>query len=217
MFQKANHLVPAMGLFFAGQQAIREGHTGFGFYLGIVEIVSSVALLVLFAREARAALRPKHLSHPAHPKHHGVDWVDIAAGCVLVVEAIEHWHTTNHIARPIVLSAITTFALGLFHGRIAARASQRRTLRVTDDGLSIAGRVFKARRLHAAWDQLASIDVGERWAVIATRAGRVRRLDLLDLEHPADVRAALFEARRRMTDRLSSGTAEAAASAVEYR
>jgi hypothetical protein len=207
LLQKVNHVIPAMGLFFAGQQAIREGHTGFGFYLGIFEIISSAALVVLFVREARAAFgAPVHRKHPAHPEYHGVDWVDIAAGFVLVAEALEHWHLKHHVARPVILSAITTFWLGLFHGRIAARKGKRRVLRVTEDGVSIPGRLFKARKLQATWSQLASIDVGERWAVIATRAGRVRKLDLQDLEHPAEIRAALREAQARIAGH--AGTAE---------
>jgi hypothetical protein len=216
LLQKLNHVIPAVGLFFAGQQAIREGHTGFGFYLGIFEIVSSAALVVLFVREARAAFapqHPRHPEHPAHPAHPGVDWVDIAAGFVLLAEALEHWHLTHHVARPVILSAMTTFWLGLFHGRIAARKGKRRVLRVTDEGVSIPGRLFKARALQATWSQLASIDIGDRWAVVATRAGRVRKLDLQDLEQPADIRAALREAQARIAG--DAGTAELVPNTVE--
>jgi hypothetical protein len=203
--QKLNHVIPAAGLFFAGMQAIREGHSGLGFYLGVFELVSSAALIVLFARELRAALHPKHPMHPAHSSHHehpthGVDWVDIAAGFVLVAEALEHWHVTHHWPRPTLLTAFTTFALGLFHGRIASKKAKRRVLRVTADGVRVSGRLFKARRLEAGWKDLRSIDIGPRYAVVATQAGRTRKLDLMDLEHPELIRAALSQAQVRLSE-----------------
>jgi hypothetical protein len=230
VLQKLNHAIPAVGLFFAGAQAIGERHTGFGFYLGVFELVSSAALIVLFIREARSALHPAHPTHPASASarehrsagygetspmplrgeggHHGVDWVDIAAGFVLVAEALEHWHLTHHLPRPTILTAISTFALGLFHGRLASKRARRRVLRITEDGLFVAGRPFKARRLDAAWDELSSIDVGARWAVVTTRAGRTRKLDLDDLEDAARVRGALTEARQRLTWHRSSEAQE---------
>jgi hypothetical protein len=186
-----------MGLLFAGLQAVGEGEGGFGFYLGILEILSSGILIVLTAREFRAAVHPKHPKHLEHPAH-GVDWVDIAAGVMLSVEAIEHWHLKHHIARPTILSAVLTFALGLSHGRIAAFRDRRLVLRVTGDGISISARPFKARRLRATWAELKSIELGERWATVTTGAGRVRRLDLPDLEDEGAVRAALLDARQRL-------------------
>ncbi len=201
--QKLNHAVPAIGLLFAGLQAIREGHEGLGFYLGLLEIASSAALIVLFLREARSTLRPAHPAHPTHPTHpthsdhHGVDWVDVAAAFVLAAEALEHWHTTHHIQRPTVLAAISTLALGLFHGRIVRYAADRRALRVTETGLAISGRPMRARKIHATWAELASIEIGQRWAVITTHAGRVRRIDLNDVQQEPRIRAALLEAQQR--------------------
>jgi hypothetical protein len=61
----------------------------------------------------------------------------------------------------------------------------------------VPGRRFKRRKLHASWADIASIDIGERWAVITTRTGRRRKLDLADLEHSDQVRHALEEARQR--------------------
>src|SRR5262249_32915769 len=71
-------------------------------------------------------------------------------------------------------------------------------LRVSDDAIFVPGRPFKARAIRAVWKQLASIDIGERWAVITTRAGRARKLDLQDLENADGIRAALVEAQRRL-------------------
>jgi hypothetical protein len=62
----------------------------------------------------------------------------------------------------------------------------------------VAGRPFKVRKLDVRWSDLRSIDVGERWAVITARSGRVRKLDLPDLEDAAQVRDALRLAQQRL-------------------
>jgi len=198
--QKLNHAVPAIGLLLAGQQAIAEGHHGFGFYLGVFELASAFALIVLTLREIRQAVLPRRGELHDHATHHvhGVDWVDIAAGFVLVAEALEHWHVTGHIQRPTVFSALTTFVLGLSHGRLTAARARKRVLRVDEQGIFVGGRPFKVRKLEARWGDVASVEVGERWGVITTRRGRIRKLDLADLEGEAHVRHALAEAQRRI-------------------
>jgi hypothetical protein len=198
--QKLNHAVPALGLLFAGQQAIARGHEGIGFYLGLFELASAFVLIALTLRELRRVLRPSQHAQPTHHVH-GIDWVDIAAGFVLVAEALEHWHVTHHVQRPTLLSAIATFALGLSHGRIAAARARKRVLRVDDNGIFVAGRPFKVRKLDVRWSEVASVEVAERWGVITTRSGRARKLDLPDLEGEQHVRHALLHARQLLGDR----------------
>lgn len=89
-----------------------------------------------------------------------------------------------------------------------AFASARRTLRIDDERVAIAGRPFKARRLDAPWRDVQSIEVGERWAVVTTRTGQQRKLDLANLESEAAVRAALLHARDRLGALDASNTAE---------
>jgi hypothetical protein len=192
--QKLNHLLPAAGLLWSGLQAVRDGAHGFGLLLGVFEIVSAGALIALTVRELRGA--PAHHHHPhAHP---AVDWVDVAAGFMLVAEVLEHWHLTGHVKRPILLTALLTFAMGLSHGRLQRRIAAKRTLRVTDAGITVPARPFKARKIEATWRDLRSIEVGDRWAVVTMRTGRQRRLDLHDAEAEGAVRAALLEARDRL-------------------
>jgi hypothetical protein len=202
LVQRLNHAIPAFGLLQAGIEAMREEHVGFGFYLGIFELLSAAVLIVLTAREFKRVARPTAHDHPPH-QHHGVDWVDIAAGFMLVAEALEHWHLKHHIARPTILTAIMTFALGLSHGRIVKRVARRRILRVHDEGLLVPGHPFKGRTIDARWDEVASVEVGEKWAIIKTRSGRSRRLNLPDIHNEPQLRAALIEAQNRI--RLSGG------------
>ena len=74
----------------------------------------------------------------------------------------------------------------------------KRVLRVDENGIFVGGRPFKVRKLDAPWADVKSVEVGERWGVIATRSGRVRKLDLPDIEGEAHVRHALREAQRRI-------------------
>ena len=79
------------------------------------------------ARENRSAGYGETSPKPLRGEggHHGVDWVDIAAGFVLMAEVLEHWHQTHHWRRPTILTAITTFALGAGGSRHGARDGVR--------------------------------------------------------------------------------------------
>jgi hypothetical protein len=191
--QKINHAIPAMGLIVAGVQALKDGARGFDLALAIVEIGTSVVLVATIGRSIREA-RKAGKREPQHT--HGIDWVDIWAAAVLFVEAAERWHLRHHIARPLILTAFVTLVLGLSHGRIAAFRRRRRSLRISAEGLYVSGRPFSTFK--APWRDIATIAIAERSAEIRTRTGRVRRLDLADLENADDVRMALEEAQARL-------------------
>lgn len=193
--QKLNHAIPTVGLIYSGLQALQHGVHGFELALAIVEILTSVFLIRSVAQGIRA-LRARG-ARPAHHAH-GVDWADIWAAGVLFAEAGERWHLRHHIARPIILTALVTLALGLFHGRMTAFRERRRSMRLSDDGIYVGGKPFMG--LSARWKDITALNIAERFAEIRTRAGRVRRLDLLDLENAAEVRAALQEGQRRVQD-----------------
>jgi hypothetical protein len=194
ILQKLNHAVPTVGLIASGVQALGQGAERFGLALAIVEILTSAFLIVTLARTIRAARAPAALSH--HGSHGGVDWVDIWAAGVLFVEAGERWHLHHHLARPIILTALLTLALGLAHARVESFRRGRRAMRLTADSIRIPGKPF--RSFDAAWAEIAAIEVNNASAQIRTHAGRVRRLDLLDLENADEVRTAFAEAQRRI-------------------
>ena len=191
--QKLNHAVPTVGLIFSGVQALQHGAEGFELVLAIVEILTSAFLIVTLARSIRAARAATSAHHAPHAR---VDWVDIWAAGVLFAEAGERWHLRHHIARPIILNALLTLALGLAHERMGAFRGRRRSMRLTADGIRIPGKPF--RSFEARWPEIASVRVTDSSAEVRTRAGRVRRLDLADLENAAEVRAAFEEAQRRV-------------------
>jgi hypothetical protein len=194
--QKVQHAAPAVVLFGAGVTALREGPQGAELLLAIVEIVSSALLMGSFAHAIRKARRPANAAE--HPHHHqGVDWIDIFTAAVLFAEAWEHYHVTHHVKRPTIALGIALLSIGLLHGRILRRSEKRRSLRVDEEGLYVGGKPF--RSLHAKWGEIAAIDVAERWGTITLKNGRVRKLDLPDLEGSHHVRAALAAAQQRLT------------------
>jgi len=193
--QKLNHAVPAVGLFAAGFDALRHGVEGSELALATVEMATAGLLLGTMIKSLRAARRAGQAGfHHAH----GVDWMDIFAAAVLFAEVAERYQLNHHthVSRPLVLTALLTLGLGLFHGRMSAWTGRRRSIRVDDAGVSVGGPPF--RRLRAAWSDLASIAVNDRDAEIRTKAGRTRRIDLNDLDNAADVRRALIDARDRL-------------------
>ncbi len=192
--QKLNHALPAAGLIATGLQALRDGARGFELALAAVEIGTSAVLVAMIVRSVREARR-----HGTHGLHHaqGVDWVDIWAAAVLFAEAAERWHLKHHVPRPTLVTALVTLGMGLFHGRITGFGRRRRGLRLTDDGIYVGGRPFAG--FSAKWPDVTAIAITERTAEIRTRTGRVRRIDLADLQNADAVCSALEAARLRLT------------------
>jgi hypothetical protein len=197
--QKINHFIPAFGLLGAGIQTLRAGEHGFPFALAIFEVAVSAALLVTaFTVARRVAGANVHA-------HHGIDWFDVFAAGVLFAEAGEHYHLTHHYARPVILTGILTLGLGLAHGRLTGFAKRRRGFRIDHQGIRISGKPFRGFR--AAWDTIASVDLGARHLVVRTKDGRERRLDLADVINVEQVRLAAGEVQRRLAARAIKATA----------
>jgi hypothetical protein len=197
--QKLQHVIATAGLLTAAFMTLTHDPHGFELWLAVAEIITSAFLITTFARSLRGFLPGRRHVPPSHGAHthRGVDWVDIWAGGVLFVEAAETWRRTGHIWSPPFLAGVATLAIGLFHGRLASRRERQRSLRLTDDGLTIGARPpFNAFK--AEWRDILSITTGEREAEIRTRGGRTRRIDLADLENAHDVRGALATAQRRV-------------------
>lgn len=192
--QKFQHLIPAVPLMTAGLSTLRHGAHGLELALALFEIATCALLFGTVAREIRGLTRRN--SHASHSPHQ-IDWFHVFASAVLLAEAFERWHLSHHWARPTLLTAAVTLGLGLFHGRIDAGMRRRHTLRLDDGGIYVGGKPFRAFR--ATWDDVSSIDVGERYATIRTRRGAERRMDLADLQNPAPIRAALADARARLS------------------
>jgi hypothetical protein len=197
--QKLQHVIAGAGLFFSGMQSLSAGAHGLELALAIAGMITAGLLIAAFARAVRGVARARGThAHPPH-HHHAVDWIDIFAAGMLFAEAAEKYHLRGHIWRPETLAAVATLAIGLLHGKLAARNEQRRSMRLTGDHLVIGGRNKFVRRFTARWDEIAEIRIGDREAAIRTHTGKTRTLNLADLENAPDVRAALTRAQERLT------------------
>jgi hypothetical protein len=188
-----HHAVPAAGLTAAGVHGLVSGVHGLEFLLAAVEVLTSVLLVRAIVKSFRQAGARR--ADGAH-RGHGIDWADVWAAGVLFAEAAERWHLTHRIARATIVTALLTLALGLCHGRIAVRQARRRVLRVDAGGIYLRLRILRPFR--ARWAEIARINVSGDAAEIRTHAGRVRRLDLADLEEADTVRAALAVAQAHL-------------------
>jgi hypothetical protein len=173
---------------------------GFALGLAVAEIAVSVLLFRALAKSFAAFRRAGGPGHSAQAEHaHGVDWIDVLVAGVLAVEAAEHWHTHHHLPRPTVLLALFMLALGLLHGRITALTGRRRALRIDTHGIQVSKRFF--RQFSVPWADIERIEVGEGSASIATRNGRIQRIDLTDLRNSAEARQALLAAQERAQEK----------------
>jgi hypothetical protein len=195
LVQKLQHGAPAFVLLGAGVSALRGEPHGAALLLAIVEIASSVLLMVTVAVAIRRARRPADATAALHA-HHGVDWIDIFTAGVLFTEVAERYHHTHHLARPTLLLASVLLVVGILHARFRTFGARRRSLRVGEHDLYVPGKPFRSMRVK--WADLAGIDLDGRYATIKTRGGRTRKLDLADLEGADHVRAALEQARQRI-------------------
>jgi hypothetical protein len=192
--QKLQHAIPSIVVLGDGLENIsHEGATVLNLALGGVEIVASVLVIGSVIRGFRQLLHHTSREHLDDHHAHGVDWIDISLGGMLLVEAYSKYHATHHIPRPTLLLAAVMFGVGTMHGRLAAWGDRRRELRVGPDGISLSYRKFG--RMTLRWDEVASIETDDRHAKITAIDGRSHRIDLQDVFHPKAVRDALMNAR----------------------
>jgi hypothetical protein len=194
--QKLQHAVPSVVVLGDGISHLQHDPHGLDLALGAAEV--GVSLLVIGTvirgfRKLRA--QPAAAAHAPHSTH-GVDWIDISLGAMLLVEAYAKYHANGHIARPTLLLAFSMFAIGFSHRRIAAWGSRKRELRVTDDGVSVPGRFFSRTTLR--WEDIAEIAIGPDKARVIPVNGRDQVIDIGDALDRDAVRAALEDARSRL-------------------
>jgi len=194
VMQKLQHVVPAAPLLFQGVTRLQHEPHGWSLLLAVAEVGISVLVLGTFVRQLRSTRGREDEDH-GHGGH-GVDWIDVAIGAMLGIEVWAHWYETGHVKRPTVLMAVGIFAIGLLHGRIAARAGRRLALKIDDTGVAIGGRPF--RNFTATWSDLADVVIEPQRARLVRRDGETREIDFQDLRNAADVRAALEGIRLRL-------------------
>ena len=203
--QKLQHAIPSVVVLGDGLSHLSHDPHGVELALGVAEVVVSVLVMGSVIRGFRDLRRRLARGGPDVPVHHGVDWIDIMIGAMLSVEAYAKFDATGRIPRPTIVLAVTMFAMGLLHGRLAAWGERRRQLRVAEDGITIPKRPFS--RVFLPWPQVASIDLDDRWATITAADGRTHRFDFRELLHPNAVRDAFVSAQTQLAESRHAASA----------
>lgn len=193
--QKLQHALPSIIVLGDGLSHLQHDPHGASLALGVAEVLVS-ALVIGSVIRGFIKLRAGATA-PAHGHaHHGVDWIDLFLGTMLLVEAYAKYHATAHLPRPTILLGVVMIVLGFVHGRIAAWGDRRLELRVDDAGISVPGRFF--RRLTLPWPQVAEITVGPAIARVIALDGRDQHVDLADAVNADAIREALAGACARL-------------------
>jgi hypothetical protein len=190
--QKLQHAIPSIVVLTDGLEHLSHEPTLANLALGGVEVVASVLVVGSVIRGFRTMLKETAAGHANHAHAHGVDWIDISLGVMLLVEAYSKYHASGRVPRPTLLLAAVMFVVGSLHGRLAAWGDRRRELRVGPDGISLSYRKFA--RMTLAWSEVASIEVDDRYATVTATDGRSHRINLHDAFHPQAIRDALLAA-----------------------
>lgn len=138
---------------------------------------------------------------PERHHHARVEWTDLAAGAMLLVEAY-HQHREGRPGRALpyatIVTAFVTLGKGLLYERFAGRDARRRVLRLDDDGLHFRwSRLF---RTEVKRRDVASLAVSDDEIVVTTPRGSQRRISLRHVVEPMPVAAAVraWAARERI-------------------
>lgn len=156
----------------------RIGRSGGAAALGWAELAVSAALLVAAVLVA--------LGHREVGR-----WIGVFAGTVFLLEGVSHIYGPK--GRPSLaqaLNGIVLLALAYLSPWLEQRRRVRRILTLDDHGVS-----YRRRKLRGNWYvprvSLLRCWIGPDEAVLYTRDGRERRIDLADLHNRAEVEAAL--------------------------
>lgn len=197
LLQKVQHGVPAVVVFYEGLQRIFTGAGDASRWVGTAEAFAGMLVLGALARAIGRLKWGAGHTPPRQRVHlHQVDWVDIGLAALLLTEVGVHYYDTGHWRRPTMLLAVVTLAVGVLHGRMTAFAAKRRALRITDDGITIGGKLLS--QFTARWSEIARIELADKSAALVLKDGRSQLFDLVDLRHGNDVTRALTRARVRL-------------------
>jgi hypothetical protein len=184
MMGKIQHAVAGFPLFTIGMHKLQEGEE---LPIAIAEMAIGALVLGAFFVELRAALR--HVKGAGHG-HSKIGWFDLAAGGMLIYEAIHAPPITPFYFRATFLTGVVTVLLGLLHHRLHARKAKRRYFRIDDEGIE-----HKApfRSWSIGWNQLKSVDLGGNAAVFERTDGARHTINLGRLHNHEAIRRAVID------------------------
>jgi uncharacterized membrane protein YobD (UPF0266 family) len=168
-----NHLLPGVILLLSGI-GVLMGDESEHIRLPWLNILVGLAALVIIIYEFR-------FSHSE--KHTIVNWVDIVAGFVLLLEGINHYHP-NKIFQPAlfyIIIAVATCGMGIFHARIA------RLWRLEIDETGFFIRLSPFKKVKMKWADISSMKFGDSSINIVTTGNRRARIPLRQIDNKEEV------------------------------
>ena len=168
---KLQHLLAGIPLFLSGFANFQ--HDEAERPLAILEMSVAAIVVLAFIKELRAARRH---AVTGHREHSAVGWFDLAAGGLLIFEAFHGAHGKPGYLRPQFLAGIATLGVGLFHTRLHQRKMRRRYLKLDDNGMEFRPSIFS--RLSVSWEELISVGLTEKQAVLQLKDGRQHKIGL---------------------------------------
>lgn len=173
------HGVAALLLFIGGFNKLRAGESE-DYLLASLELLAGAAVLISMFFELR---RSKEQGHGT------INWLDIFAGVMLVVEGISKFHSgPKHypMAFANFLAALATFMVGIFHHRII------RSTRITLDADGVRARTSPVRKFQLSWGEIQSIMVDDAAIRFITK-GKEQRVRLKNLSNSKDVQERFLD------------------------
>ena len=146
-FQKLQHALPAVIVLGDGLSHLQHEPHGLDLALGVAEIGVSVLVIGTLIRGLRRLRAQSAAAIHAPHSTHGVDWIDISLGAMLLVEAYAKYQANGRVARPTLVLAVALFVIGFNHGRLAAWGGRRRELARDRRGHQRAGTILYAHHL----------------------------------------------------------------------
>ncbi|MCG3118241.1 MAG: hypothetical protein ALAOOOJD_00404 [bacterium] len=168
-----NHVLAGVLLLLLGVENLSQ-HGREHLIFAILSILAGAAVLVAFVRELRQS---------AHPEPHGVNWVDVFAGIVILLEA---WHKYKpekgfQPATLLFIVGIVSLGFGIFHGKLAKFA------RLHCDANGFFARMSPFKKLQMAWQDIAAVQLEPSAIHITAKNQRRHRLSLRLVENRSAV------------------------------
>jgi hypothetical protein len=198
-WQRFQHVVGGAPLLRAGIARVRAPG-GHGDVLAWCEVVVATVLLVIFVRDLRAEARAKlaKTEPEVHHAHVGPEWFDVAAGVLLILEAV---HTTHPGGKPLYAHALlwlgaATLVTGLAHGLLASLSSKRRFIQL--DATGVRARLSRFRSFDIPWSGIGDVQVHDD-AIVLVCDGKRQLIPLDRYANSGEIRRAFTAWRERTT------------------
>ncbi len=174
---KLNHLVPAVVLILSALEGLSGERHG-GIILPLIDLIVGGALLALLARELKPGRKVGHA---------GIDWLDIVAGLVIIMEAAHRYNPRKGFQPSWLyfLTGLATIRLGMYHGRIG----RSQGLFLSNTGFRFKRRIF--RKVTGSWEEIDRIEQLPKAVRLVWKDGRSWAMNLRTLENREEIRTSL--------------------------